>query len=262
MSIGSIFKKVSIVAAVVTMGVAAFLVYSLAGLFARPVVFADPPAFVEQYVSNMRHSDPSSVPQGFETASEHVAESEFAELTENLPNEEAFVFNVIMEGRSPNELPQLFAHPEKAQRVKVASALAAVNVRFTHNEESGFPEKRAQFWEDMEEHLPNIQNALSEALIASAEEGETTYYSPYTLMWMPGQGHETIELLAWAAKHHPNPRVRRFSVIMVVRFGGDEELASSVLRSGVHDPDYSVRRLVLDLRFERFTQVLGIAADT
>ena len=148
-------------------------------------------------------------------------------------------------------LLRLFAHPEKAQRVKVASAFAAVNIRFSHNEETGFAEKRRQFWLDVEQHLPDIQNALAEALIASAKEGKNSYI-PYTLAWMPGQGRETVELLAWSAKHHPDPWVRRFSVYFVVRNGGDEKIAGPLLQDRSHDPDYRVRKEVLERRFIRF----------
>jgi len=56
--------------------------------------------------------------------------------------------------------------------VNVASAFANVNIEYTHDEESSFPEKRNQFGIDAKEHFPEIQNALSEALIASAEEGK------------------------------------------------------------------------------------------
>jgi hypothetical protein len=166
-----------------------------------------------------------------------------------------------MTGTSVETLSHYFTHHEKAQRVKVASALAAVNTRFTHDEESGFAEKRSEFWIDVEEFLPDIQNALSEALIVSAEERTRTYI-PYTLMWMPGQGHETIELFAWAANHHSDPWVRRFCINMVVRFGEDEELTRQLLRSGVHDPDYNVRKEVLGRRYARFMQMVKPAAST
>lgn len=252
MNISSTFKNLIIATAVVAMVVVVFLVHALAGLSARPVVFADPPAFVERYVTEMDHSDPSSQPTEPEIGGGQVATSEFAKLTAGLSNEEALVFNVILDGESSDVLLRLFAHPEKAQRVKVAMAFAAVNVKFSHNEETGFAEKRRQFWLDVEEHLPDIQNALSEALIASAKEG-TTNRVPYTLAWLPGQGRETVELFAWAAKHHPDPGVRRSSVYYVVKVGGDEELAGPLLRNRTHDPDYSVRKLALDLRFRRFT---------
>ena len=70
---------------------------------------------------------------------------------------------------------------------------------------------------------------------------------------MPGQGRETLELFAWAAKHHPDWWVRRFSVYFVVKFGQHEELAGPLLQNRTHDPDYRVRKQVLDLRFKRFT---------
>ena len=90
----------------------------------------------------------------------YVDESESVKLTTDFSNEEALVHKVIFDGESPDVLLRLFAHPEKAQRVKMASAFAAVNVEFTHDEESGFAEKREQFWIDVEEQLPDIQNAL------------------------------------------------------------------------------------------------------
>ena len=60
MNINLKIKKLFVAASVVTMGVVVFLVYSLAGLSALPVVFADPPAFVERYAAEMEYSDPSS----------------------------------------------------------------------------------------------------------------------------------------------------------------------------------------------------------
>ena len=238
-----------------------FLIHALAGLSSRPVVFADPPVFVERYAAEMDHSDPLSLPKEFETGGTHVKEPRSAKLTADLSNEEAFVFKVIMEGESLDVLMRLFAHPEKAQRVKIGSAFSAVNIKFSHNDESGFPDKRKQFWVDVEDHLPDMQNALFEALITSAEDG-TANYIPYTLAWLPGQGRETVELLAWAAKHHPDWWVRRFSVYFVVRFGGDEELAGALLRNRTHDPDYRVRKEVLERRFSRFKQILWTAEDT
>ena len=256
MNISSTFKKLLIATAVVAMVVVVFLVHALAGLSARPVIFTDPPAFVEQYAADMDHSDPSSLPKEPETDGGHVDESEYAKLTTDFSKEEALVFKVIMDGDmdsgSLDVLLRLFAHPEKAQRMKIASAFAAVNIKYTHDEESGFPEKRNQFWVEAEEHFPDIQNALSEALIASAEEG-TTSRIPYTLAWLPGQGRETVELFAWAAKHHPDPRVRRSSLYYVVKLGGAEDLAAPLLQNRTHDPDYSVRKEALDLRFRRFT---------
>lgn len=247
------FKKLIIATAVVVMVVVVFLVHALAGLSARPVVFADPPAFVERYAAEMNHSDPSSPPKESETDSGHVDESESAKMTTDFSYEEALVLNLILDAESPDVLLRLFTHPEKAQRVKVALAFAALNVRLNHDEESDFSEKKDQFWVDVEEHFPDIQNAFFEALITSAEEGTTTYI-PYTLAWwMPGQEHKTVEVLAWAAKHHPDPWVRRFSVFFVVEHGRDEELAGSLLRNRAHDPAYRVRKEVLDQRFRRFT---------
>jgi len=263
MNISFTFKKLIIATAIVAAVVVVFLVHALAGLGARPVVFAEPPAFVERYVTEMDHSDPSSPTKEPETDGRHVDETESAKLTTDFSKEEALVFKVILDGdlgsSSLDELLRLFAHPEKAQRVKIASAFAAVNRKFTHDEESGFPKKRNQFWIDAKEHFPDIQNALSEALIASAEEGITTGI-PYTLAWLPGRGRETVELFAWAAKHHWDPRVRRssvnfvdkFSVNSVDKLGGYEDLAGPLLRNRIHDPDYRVRKLALDLRFRRF----------
>jgi len=252
MNISFPIKKLFIAVAVVAMVVAGFLVHALAGLSASPVVFDDPPAFVERYAAEMDHSEPSPLPRETESDRRHVEESGPAKLTTEFSNEVALVHKVILEGESPEVLLQLFAHAEKAQRVKMALAFADVNSKLTHDEESGFAKKRGQFWLDVEEHLPDIQNALFEALIASAEEG-TTNYIPYTLAWMPGQGRETIEVLAWAAKHHPDPWVRRFSVFFVVEYGQNEELASQLLQSRTHDPDYGVRKEVLQQRFRRIT---------
>jgi len=256
MTINSTFKKLLIATAVAAVVVAVFLVHALAGLSARPVVFADPPAFVERYAAEMDHSDPSSLPKVSETDGRYVDESEYAKLTAGFSKEEALVLKVIMDGdmdsSSLDVLLRLFAHPEKAQRVKVAMALAAVNHKYTHDEESGFPEKRKQFWVDAKEHLPNFRNALSEALITSAEEGTMTNVW-YTLAWLkPEQTRETVEVFAWAAKHHPDPRIRRFSVYYVVQYGGYEDLAGPLLQNRTHDPDYKVRKEVLDQRYRRF----------
>jgi len=246
------FKNLIIATAVVTMMVVVFLIHALAGLSASPVVFAEPPAFVERYVTEMEHSDPLSQPTVPEIGRGQLATSKFVKLTAGLSAEEALVFNVVLDGESSDVLMRLFAHPEKAQRVKIATAFAAVNAKFSHNEETGFSKKRQKLWVDAKDNLPDMQNALYEALIASAEQGKTNQI-PYTLAWMPGQDSETLELFVWAAKHHPAMWVRKSSVYFVVKLGGDEELAGQLLRNRSHDPDYKVRKEALDLRFRRFT---------
>ena len=261
MKISSKFKKLIMAIGVIALVVVAYLVYALAGLGASPVVFADPPAFVERYAAEMKHSDPTSLTRRSEFESVRVDESRSVELAKKLAelsSDEAFVFNVIMAGEKNREsrreslevLIGLFAYPEKAQRVKIAAALGSVNTQFTHDEESGFADKREQFWKDVAEHLPNIQNALYEALITSAQDG-TKNYIPYTLAWMLGQGRETVEVLTWAAKHHHDWWIRRFSVYFVVRFGGHEDLAGPLLKDRTHDPDYRVRKAVLERRYSR-----------
>ena len=257
MSIASTLKKVSIVAAVVAMGVAAFLIHLLGGFGARPVVFADPPVFVEQYAARFQNTYPFAVDIKPATNCRYIDPSELTELSP----EEQLVRNVFFCDESPDLFWQLFLHPEKEQRVKIAAAYAALNAEFTHNEESGFPEKRQEIWSDAEEHLSNIRNALSEALIAAAEKGETSYI-PYTLAWLSGQGRETVELFAWATEHHLGWWDRRFCVFFVVEFGGDEALAKMVLNSRIHDPDYRIRKEAFDQRVRRFTEMLGIAEDT
>ena len=142
MNISYTFKKLIIATAVVVMVVAAFLVHALAGLSARPVVFADPPAFVERYAAEMDHSDPSSLPKEFETDGGHVDEYESTKVTTDFSNEEALVLDLVLDGESSDVLLRLFTHPEKAQRVKVAMAFAALNVRLNHDEESDFSEKK------------------------------------------------------------------------------------------------------------------------
>lgn len=219
-------------------------------LNATPLVFATPPAFVEQYAAEMEHSGSPLPLKKPATTRGQVDESEPLKLTSDFANQKALLHKVFFEGESPDAFLQLIAHPEKAHRVKAALALSEINIEFTHNEESGFPEKRRQFWVDVKKHLPNIQNALYEALITSAEEG-TSNHIPYTLAWMPGQGDETVELLAWAAEHHPDPWVRRFSVFFVVAHGQNEELAGPLLQSRTHDPDYRVRKEVSNQRIQR-----------
>lgn len=223
-----------------------------ASMIARPVIFADPPAFVERYAAEMKHSEPSAFALDTIANNGHVEESETVKVTADYAYEKALLHKVFFDDESPDTILPMFTHPEKAQRVRIALAFAALNVEFTHNEESGFAEKREQFWEQEKDHLPDIQNALSEALIMSAAEGTTTHI-PYTLAWMPGQDHNTVKLLAWAAKHHPDYWVRRFSVYFVVKFGGDEAIAEELLRDCSDDPHYSVRKQVLDLQLSRIT---------
>ncbi|TRY32619.1 hypothetical protein [Aliiglaciecola sp. M165] len=251
MIIGATLKKIFMATAAVAIVVGAFLVYALAGLGARPVLFAEPPSFVKKYATTLQYSNAYPL-DASKTVGKQLDETESVKITTDFLKEEALVRKVFFEDESPGLILPLFAHPDRTQRVKIASAFSAVNVKFTHDEESGFPEKRRQFWLDVKEHIPNIKNALFEALAASAKEGSKSTI-PYTLAWMPGQDHETVEFFAWSAKHHPDQWVRRFSVYFVVEFGENEELASSLLQDRTHDPDYGVRREVLDLRIKRLT---------
>ncbi len=249
------FKKIIIAIAAIASVVALFLVYALAGLNSSPVQFGEPPAFVEQYAREIQHSEQSVLAAGT-VGNAHTSQPALRELTTDYAKEEELVRKVFFEGGSLDPFLSLFTHPDKAQRVKIALAFSAVNVEFTHNEESGFPDKRRQFWVDAAEAIPDIRNALFEALIASAKEG-TANYIPYTVAWMPGQGEETVEIFAWSAKHHSNWWIRRFSLYFVVEFGGDEMLANTLLSSRTHDPDYRVRREVLDLRINSFKKLFS-----
>lgn len=244
-------KRLTIVIVFFIAMAAVFLIHALAGWNSKPVTFADPPEFVARYGAEMEYSDPLAVPDLPSAIGGEKGESKNVKLTADFSYHQALIHQRIFDGESHDEVLMLFTHPDKVQRVKMALALAAINIEFTHNEESGFAEKREQFWIDVEKHLPNIQNALSEALISSALE-KTANRIPYTLAWMPGQNNETVELLAWAAKHHPDWWVRRFSVYFVVKFGGDESLAAPLLQNRIHDPDYRVRKQALELRINRF----------
>ena len=89
----------------------------------------------------------------------------------------------------------------------------------------------------------------------SAEQGQHSM-TPYTLAWLPGQGRETVELFDWAARHHPDPRVRRICTYYAAILVADKTLVNDLLSDRTHDPDYSVREQVLDIRFKRFIGVL------
>ncbi len=256
------YKSLIIATVIIVFAVGSFFVHALAGLSTHPVMFANPPAFVAKYASEMDHSDPLTTPKEAETNNGNadetkVDESEIdkaklAKWMEGFSYEEELAFKAVMTGETIHEFYRLISHPEKKQRVKIASAYAAMHVRYSHHEESGFGNKRNQFNANLNEHLPDFRNALSEALIVSAEEGTVTRI-PYTLAWLPGQGRETIELFKWSAKHHPQPRVRRASIYFVAKLGKDEELVGALLRDKNQDPDYRVRKLALDLRYRKFT---------
>lgn len=261
------FKSLIIATVIVVLAVGCFFVHALAGLNSHPVMFAEPPEFVARYAAKMQHSDSLITPKEAETNNENIGESKIneskidkeeidkakmAKWMENFSDEEELAFKAVMTGETLDEFYRLISHPEKAQRVKIAAAYAAIHVRYSHHEESGFGEKRNQFNANLNEHLADFRNALSEALIASAREGTVTRI-PYTLAWLPGQGRETIELFEWSAKHHPQARVRRASIYFVAKLAKDEKLVDSLLRSKSHDPDYRVRKLALDLRYRKFT---------
>jgi hypothetical protein len=217
-----------------------FLTYSLAGLGAKKIEFAPAPSFVTEHA------------RALDNEGEIVREDQSLDtLTSNFEAEETLVLQFFFEDKPVDALFELFAHPERTQRVKIATAFSAVNIKYSHDEESGFPDRRKLFWQEAALHLDNIRNALFEALEASAKEN-TQNYIPYTLAWMPMQGEQTLEMFAWASKHHPDWWIRRFAVYFIADSGQDNALAKTVLRNSVHDPDYRVRKEVLQQRYARF----------
>lgn len=243
MKLNTHYRNIAIVLSALALSVTLFLTHALAGLGSSEVIFAKPPAFVEQYASERFAS----------TQADSTKPTE-ATLTKDFYREALLVRNVILDGLPINDVIALFSHPEKAKRVKIALALADVNFRLSHDEQSGFDEKRTQFWEDAKAHNTDIQNALFEALIASAKEG-TSNHIPYTLAWwMQETKPKAVEVLAWAAKHHPYTWIRNFSVYYVVQFGDNEERASSLISDRVNDPVFRVRKQVLDQRIRRFKE--------
>ena len=242
MNIPLAVKKLLIVISLIAIAVIAFLFNALSSFSTHPIAFSEPPKFVEKYASALKGSSPTPI----STESKSVAGS----WTTELSKEEALVRKVFFDGASTNLLIPLFRSPVKSQRVKIALAFSNLNVEYTHDEDSGVPEKVRQFWQQQEIYIDDIRNALFEALIVSAEEN-TSNYIPYTLAWMPGRGVETVEVFAWAAKHHSDWWIRRFAVYFVAEFGQVESLTDAVLISKAKDPDYRVRKEVLGQRFNK-----------
>lgn len=226
--------------------ISVFYVHALAGLASDPVTFVEPPAFVKKYVSDKYKQD----------LIEPNKDENPAKLTTDYFNQAALVRNVIVNGDSTDELLALFTHPEKAQRVKIAFAFADVNIKLSHDEGTDFDNKRKAFWNKMNAHSADIQSALFEALITSAEERTRTFI-PYTLAWwMQDNKPKTVEMLNWAAKHHPDPWVRNFSVYYVIQFGDNEEYAKELIEDRTHDPVFKVRHRILEQRFRRFEEAI------
>lgn len=260
MNIKKTIKRLGIGALAVALLTSAFLVYALAGLGANPITYSAPPPFVERYASALR-TKPITDDQAQHPKVAITSNTSTVKLTESFEQEEKLVRRVFFEDEPLEHFLSLFAHPQKAQRVRIASAFSKINTTYTHDEESGYPDKRRQFWKDAEKHLPHIQNALFEALITSAEEN-TPNLMPYTLAWIPSQNQETVELLAWAANHHPDWWVRRFSVYFVVEFGGNEALGEMLMKSARSDPEYKVRKQVLDIQLNRIKKLFFGSDDS
>ena len=248
-------KKLLIAIGVIATITIIFLVHALLGLSAGPVTFSKPPEFVEEYALKFGPAQASPFSSRVGVDESELPSPIPAKWTRDFFNKAALVRNVMLNGESPEQLIELFTHPEKEKRVKIAFAFGAVNIMMSHDYGSGYPEKRKQFWQDVEQHLPDIQNALFEALIVSAEERSRNYL-PYTIAWMPINQQLKNEMLTWAAKHHPDAWVRRFCVYYVVRFGENEQLAMELLESGVHDPVFRVRNEVLTQKIRRFKEMI------
>ena len=245
MKIKLMYKKIAAALGFALLLIGVFYVHALAGLASDPVTFAKPPEFVQKYV-NERYKEQVL------TANEEEAE---VKLTTDYFNEAALVRNVIVNGESPDQLIDLFTHSDKAKRVKIAVAFGEVNIKLSHDEGTNFDERRKAFWQKVDTHSADIQSALFEALIASAQERTRTFI-PYTLAWwMKETKPKAVEMLTWAAKHHPDPWVRRFSVYYVVQFGDNEEFAEELIDEQTHDPAFRVRKQVLELRLKRFKEM-------
>ena len=246
MKVKLIFKNLAMAFSFIALLIGVFYTHALAGLASDPVTFAEPPAFVKEYV-NGKYSQGVTAPNKAEN---------IAKLTSDYFNQAALVRNVIINGESTDELLALFTHPEKAQRVKIAFAFAEVNLKLSHDEGTDFDNKRRAFWEKMNAHSADIQSALFEALITSAEERTRTFI-PYTLAWwMQDNKSKTVEMLNWAAKHHPDPWVRNFSVYYVIQFGENEAYAKDLIEDRTHDPAFKVRHRILEQRFRRFEEAI------
>ncbi|MDK1286080.1 hypothetical protein [Pseudoalteromonas umbrosa] len=246
MVIGFSLKKLCLSVSITAIAAGIFYFHALAGFCTNPIVYKAPPLFVEQYLQHIEYLEP--LPRT-EFDRRFVEKPDLEALIEDYTYEEILVFKAVMTGQYDDELMRLFSHPDKMQRIKIAEAFAAVQIQFIHDEESGFPPKRNQLFNRLGEHLPDIRNALSEALIYTAVEGKANRI-PYTLAWLPGQGRETLELFSWAAKHHPDHNIRRSSIYYVTILEGGN-LTGPLLLGRSKDPVYSVRKLALDLRIRR-----------
>jgi hypothetical protein len=238
-------KKACFAAGAVMTLASLYLVYTVGGLASSEIVFDKPPAFVAEYVSD-KYGINNTGTQNDATGN----------LTKDYFNEAALVRNIIVNGESPDELIRGFTSPDKATRVKMAAAFGEVNIQLSHDENSHFDQRRDEFWKKVKGHESAMQNALFEALIVSAQE-QTRTYIPYTLAWwMQDDKSKTVNMLAWAAKHHNATWVRQFSLYYVAQFGGDEELAAEVIAHSTHDPVFRVRAHALSQRYRRLKEMI------
>ena len=139
------WKTLFIGAAAVAFVIIVFLVQALAGLNSRPVKYADPPAFVEDYVVESGQSEPVATPS--ETVSKNTSASDAVatDITSDFSNEQALVRKVVLDGESPDLLLRLLTHPEKAQRVKAALGLAAFNMEMAFDGPVDYWKKESLF---------------------------------------------------------------------------------------------------------------------
>lgn len=222
------------------------LTYMLAGLRSDPVEFGEPPAFVDQFVMQKHGKTPTGL----------LAELSKVKLTKDYFHDTALVRDVIVNGEPVDELIKRFTHPDKAKRVSIAFAFGEVNFKLSHNEETNFDKRRDEFWLKVANHKGDIQNALFEALIASAQERSWNYI-PYTLAWwMQEQKEKSIEVLTWAAKHHPDTWIRNFCVYYIVQYSESEKHAKILIKDRIHDPVFRVRKQVFDQRIRRIKEAI------
>ena len=227
-----------------------YLLYAVGGLASNDVTYAEPPAFVDEYTSNR-----------YGIARSGTDDDAIGNLTKDYFNDAALVRNTIVNGESPDELIRRFTSSDKATRVKIAAAFGEVNIKLSHDENSNFDQRRDEFWEKVKGHEADMQNALFEALIVSAQE-KTRTYIPYTLAWwMQEDKEKAVDILAWASQHHNDTWVRRFSVYYVAQFGENEQHASNVIAQSTHDPVFRIRAHALSQRYRRFKETIFGTAE-
>jgi hypothetical protein len=234
----STWKQLLAVASVFALLMGVFMFITLFAIRVKPIEYTEPPDFVSR-----------------RTSDRFVQDDPELEVTSVTPDQplEALEQSIAPDAPRLEDLkgqkslqPFVAYMKDENQEVRIAAVQASLFQAIFFRD--------PKVWDALGDDRAIVEAAFYEALVDSVENGSGKGIGQrllHVISDFPGEGTETIELIAWASNNHSEPITRDLAMYYMVKLAPKNTKTIEIINNRAKDPSAYVRFHALGYRFER-----------